>query len=180
MMNSYTTFLLYASGTTKLLGSAQEAYRGASGGRSLRLSSLHDLLREMSAPGVLVSEVEVAEVSANNAIQAASSASTGGLASLIYSAPRDFDIHQNGDRTDGFIRTDEDNSNLDAADLALHLHALNEELRHLRHQIIRLTGDDLNSSLSLPWNRAAYGLRKHESDLVRRISLIEQRLRDLQ
>ncbi|MDK1389976.1 PIN domain-containing protein [Sinorhizobium sp. 8-89] len=157
-----------------------EAYRGASGGRSLRLSSLHDLLREMSAPGALVSEVEVAEVSANNAIQAATSASTGGFASLIYSAPRDFEIRQNGDRTDGFIKNDEVNLDLDAADLALHLHALNEELRHLRHQITRLTGDDLNTSLSLPWNRAAYGLRNHESALVRRISLIEQRLRDLQ
>lgn len=157
-----------------------EAYRGASGGRSLRLSSLHDLLREMSAPGALVSEVEVAEVSANNAIQAAFAASTGGSTSLIYSAPRDFEIRHNGDRTDGFIRNDEVVSNLDAADLPLHLHALNEELRHLRHEITRLTGDDLNTSLSLPWNRAVYGLRRHESDLARTISLIEQRLRDLQ
>jgi hypothetical protein len=50
-----------------------DAFRRASDGRSLRLSSLHDLLREMKAPEGLVADVEIAEVSANNAIQAASS-----------------------------------------------------------------------------------------------------------
>ena len=48
-----------------------DAYRRASGGRSLRLSSLHDLLRDMEAPESLVDDVEIAEASANNAIQAA-------------------------------------------------------------------------------------------------------------
>lgn len=48
-----------------------DAYRRASDGRSLRLSSLHDLLREMEAPESLVDDVEIAEASANNAIQAA-------------------------------------------------------------------------------------------------------------
>ena len=45
-----------------------EAYRNASGGRSLRLSSLHDVLKEMSAPETLVTDVKVAEASANSAI----------------------------------------------------------------------------------------------------------------
>lgn len=48
-----------------------DAYRRASGGRSLRLSSLHDLLRDMEAPDSLVDDVQIAEASANNAIQAA-------------------------------------------------------------------------------------------------------------
>ncbi|KNY13779.1 hypothetical protein AKG11_26805 [Shinella sp. SUS2] len=48
-----------------------DAYRRASAGRSLRLSSLHDFLRDMEAPETLVDDVEIAEASANNAIQAA-------------------------------------------------------------------------------------------------------------
>ncbi|MBU1316221.1 MAG: DUF4935 domain-containing protein [Alphaproteobacteria bacterium] len=153
------------------------AYRDASGGRSLRLSSLHELLREMSAPGDLVSQVEVAEDSANSAIQAASFA--GELGSSIYSVPPDFEVRRNSDRAESTNRNDEFLSNLDVAELQLHLHTLNEELRHLRSEINRLTGDDLNTSMSLPWNRAASGLRRHESDLVRSISLIQQRLYDL-
>lgn len=50
-----------------------DAYRRASGGRSLRLSSLHDLLRDMEAPDSLVDDVQIAETTANNAIQAAAS-----------------------------------------------------------------------------------------------------------
>jgi hypothetical protein len=51
-----------------------DAYRRASGGRSLRLSSLHDLLRDMKAPASLVDDVQIVEASANNAIQAAAAA----------------------------------------------------------------------------------------------------------
>jgi hypothetical protein len=51
-----------------------DAYRRASDGRSLRLSSLHDLLREMKAPEDLVADVQIAEATANSAIQAISGA----------------------------------------------------------------------------------------------------------
>jgi hypothetical protein len=138
-----------------------DSYRTASGGRSLRLSSLHELLREMSAPDAFVSEVEVAEISANNAIQAASYESIGDVASSSFG-------------------NEEFRSSPEVGDLALRLHASREELRRIRNEITRLTGDDVNTSLSLPWNRAAEGLRRQEGELVRTISEIGQRLRDLQ
>lgn len=46
-----------------------DEYRRASSGRTLRLSSLHDLLREMSAPEGLVNDVKAAESKANTALQ---------------------------------------------------------------------------------------------------------------
>ncbi len=49
-----------------------DEYRRVSGGHTLRLSSLHELLREMSAPETLVKDVEAAELTANTAIQASS------------------------------------------------------------------------------------------------------------
>jgi hypothetical protein len=45
-----------------------DEYRRASGGRTLRLSSLHDLLREMAAPKDLLKDMKTAELSANSAI----------------------------------------------------------------------------------------------------------------
>lgn len=50
-----------------------DEYRRASNGCTIRLSSLHDLLREMAAPEQLVAEVEAAELRANTAIQSSAS-----------------------------------------------------------------------------------------------------------
>jgi len=49
-----------------------DEYRRASGGRTLRLVSLHELLREMDAPDRLVDDVQSAEDTANAAIMTAS------------------------------------------------------------------------------------------------------------
>ncbi|GGE01991.1 hypothetical protein GCM10011390_21060 [Aureimonas endophytica] len=50
-----------------------DEYRRRSGGRSLRLSSLQELLEEMEAPQELVADVGAAEATANSVIQGASS-----------------------------------------------------------------------------------------------------------
>jgi hypothetical protein len=49
-----------------------DEYRRASGGRALRLSSLHELLKEMAAPEALVLDIKTAEQNANNEIKAIS------------------------------------------------------------------------------------------------------------
>lgn len=48
-----------------------DEYRGASGGRNVRFSTLHELLGEMQAPASVVSEVRAVEDRANTAIQSA-------------------------------------------------------------------------------------------------------------
>lgn len=66
-----------------------DEYRRRSGGRTLRLSSLHDLLREMEAPPELVEDVEAAELTANSAIlQASSWSSVGAFASSAHTSIR--------------------------------------------------------------------------------------------
>ncbi len=64
-----------------------DAYRQASG-RSLRLSSLHDLLKEMAAPEGLVADVADAEASANSAIQAETVSAPSAFASTMHSTVR--------------------------------------------------------------------------------------------
>ncbi len=61
-----------------------DEYRRKSGGHTLRLSSLHELLREMAAPEELVKDVEAAELKANTAIQASSSTSFQARASISF------------------------------------------------------------------------------------------------
>lgn len=58
-----------------------DEYRRASGGHTLRLSSLRDLLREMSAPEGLVKDVEAAELTANTAIQVSAYSQVNALGS---------------------------------------------------------------------------------------------------
>jgi PIN like domain len=160
-----------------------EAYRYASGGRSLRLSSLHELLKEMSAPHTLVTDVEVAEATANSAIQAASSAGIGAFASSAYTTvsgrQREFEYRQDDDQRDGYIGDNEAPSSPEEAELVLRLNHLEEELRRVRGAIAQITHDDWNTSLSLPWNRAAHGLRSQEISLSRDISELRRRLGDL-
>ena len=52
-----------------------DEYRRMSGGKSIRLSTLSELLAEMDAPPTLVEEVRVAEFQANNEVKFANSAS---------------------------------------------------------------------------------------------------------
>jgi len=65
-----------------------DEYRRRSGGRTLRLSSLHELLREMSAPEKLVKDVEEAEFTANTAIQASTSVNVEGAVSSARRSPQ--------------------------------------------------------------------------------------------
>ncbi|SFH69897.1 PIN-like domain-containing protein [Bradyrhizobium sp. cf659] len=156
-----------------------EAYRHASGGRSLRLSSLHDLLKEMSAPNTLVTDVQVAEATANSAIQAA------GLDAFVRSAHTTvsdsqgkFEYPQAGYQRNDFVGDNEATSP-EEAELILRLQILEEELRQVRGAIAQLTQDELNASLTLPWNRAAQPLRSKESSLRRAISDLQLQLSNL-
>ncbi|MEH3116817.1 MAG: PIN-like domain-containing protein [Methylorubrum populi] len=64
-----------------------DAYRRVSG-RSLRLSSLHDLLKEMAAPAGLVADVADAEATANSAIQAAAVSAPASFATTAHATVR--------------------------------------------------------------------------------------------
>jgi hypothetical protein len=158
------------------------AYRHASGGRSLRLSSLHDLLKEMSAPDALVADVKVAEASANSAVRAASStgdAFGNSAHPIVAGRQREFVYSQTGAQGDGYIGDNETPTSAEEAELVLRLNELEEELRRIRGEITRLTRDDFNNSLSLPWNRAAFSLRAQENLLNREILEIRGRLGSL-
>lgn len=161
-----------------------EAYRHVSGGRSLRLSSLHDLLKEMSAPDTLVDDVQVAEATANSAIQAASFAGLGAFARSAHTTVSDsqseFEYGLDDDQRDEYVGDNEAPTSPEEAELVLRLKHLNGELRRVRAAIAQITQDDWNTSLSLPWNRAAHPLRSQESSLHRAISDVRRQLGGLQ
>jgi hypothetical protein len=153
-----------------------DAYRDASGGRSLRLSSLHELLKEMSAPDNLVIDVKVAEATANSAIQTASSARIGTFANSAHITVPGRQRELRYAQDDGY----ETPTSPEEADLLQQLGDLEKELRRVLGAITQLTHDDPNTSLSLPWNREAHALRIQETSLSTDISEIRQRLATLQ
>lgn len=53
-------------------------------------------------------------------------------------------------------------------------------IEQANEQLETLSVDDLNPSLSLPWNRAAHGLRHSRSQLVARHSAIQARIREIE
>ncbi len=105
-----------------------DEYRRASGGCTIRLSSLHDLLREMAAPDDLVAEVKAAEISANTAVlQASASSPVGAFASSSHTSlpvqKLTFDYSTNdGKITINFLGKSFDLSFSKASDVNIHLY----------------------------------------------------------
>lgn len=160
-----------------------DAYRRASGGRSLRLSSLHDVLKEMSAPDALVANIEVAEATANSAIQSASftTRASANLARTAKSSQMWEHLYSDlGGQLDGYVGDNEPPTSQEEADLVRRLDDVHEQLRDVRAAIKRVTQDDVNTSLALPWNKAAHELRNQENQLSGQMSEILRRLSDLQ
>lgn len=53
---------------------------------------------------------------------------------------------------------------------------IQERIQKVQNEITRLTGDDINTSLSLPWNKAAHGLRFELSRMINRVQEIDDEL----
>ena len=104
-----------------------DAYRRASNGRSLRLSSLHELLKDMSAPAKLVSEVEDAERTANDAAQAASSNMIRASARSRHTTLQAGQVHFDYSTNDGMYRINKDGYGFDlqfskGSNVSIHLY----------------------------------------------------------
>ncbi|NLS04331.1 DUF4935 domain-containing protein [Rhizobium sp. P32RR-XVIII] len=89
-----------------------DEYRRASGGKSIRLSTLGELLEEMKVAAEVVSEVKAVERAANNAVQSAPVIKTVGIVTAVRrqrvkSAEFDYSTH------DGCISVDQNGLSVD-------------------------------------------------------------------